>query len=58
MVTSGYSMKRVNIKLSDDAHTKAKIIAVLKDQTLNDYLEQAINQAIEKDKGILQKIKR
>ncbi len=51
-------MKRVNIKLSDDAHTKAKIIAVLKDQTLNDYLEQAINQAIEKDKGILQKIKR
>ena len=52
------TMKRVNIKLSDEAHTKAKIIAVLKDTTLNDYLEQAIQDALGKDKHILQKIKK
>lgn len=51
-------MKRVNIKLADEAHTKAKIISVLKDMTLNDYLEQAIAAALDKDKAILNKIKK
>lgn len=51
-------MRRVNIKLSDEAHTKAKIIAVLQDTTLNDYLERAIQDAINKDRHILSKIKK
>ena len=34
--------KRINIALKEDTHTKAKVISVLKNITLNDYLEQAI----------------
>ncbi len=49
--------KRVNIQLSDDTHTKAKVIAVLKDMTLNEYLDKAIREAIEKDQSVLGKIK-
>jgi predicted HicB family RNase H-like nuclease len=51
-------MKRVNIRLSEEAHTKSKIISVLKDITLNEYFEKAIEAAIEKDKAILSKIKK
>ena len=50
-------MKRVNIQLGDDVHTKAKVISVLKDMTLNEYFEKAIREAIEKDQGILNRIK-
>jgi len=51
-------MKRVNIKLSEDAHTKAKVISVLKGITLNDYFEKAIEQSIEKDKTLLTELKK
>ncbi len=51
------SKKRVNIALDEEIHTKAKVIAVLKNITLNDYLEKAIAEAIEKDKDVLDKIK-
>jgi predicted HicB family RNase H-like nuclease len=50
-------MKSVNIKINPEAHSRAKIISVLKGITLNDYLAKAIEQEIEKDKGILAKIK-
>ncbi len=49
--------KRVNIQLNDETHTKAKVIAVLKDMTLNEYLDKAIRDAIEKDQSVLGKIK-
>ena len=48
--------KRVNIGIDEDVHTKAKVISVLKGMTLNDYLEQAIEQQVAKDKGVLDKI--
>ena len=51
------SKKRVNIALDEDIHTKAKVIAVLKNITLNDFLEKAIAEAIEKDRKVLEKIK-
>lgn len=50
-------MKRVNIRIDEETHTKAKVIAVLKDMTLNEYLDKAIRDAIEKDQGVLNKIK-
>ena len=50
-------MKAVHIKISADMHTKAKIISVLKGKTLNEYLGKAIERELEKDKGILAKIK-
>ncbi len=49
--------KRVNISLDEDLHTKAKVIAVLTNITLNDYLQKAIQEAVKKDKHILDKIK-
>lgn len=50
-------MKKVNIAISKDTHAKAKIISVLQGITLNDYLADAIEKAVEKDKGVLAKIK-
>ena len=49
--------KRVNIALKDSVHTKAKVIAVLKGLTLNEYLEKAIEKALQKEKKGLDKIK-
>ncbi len=46
-------MKRVNVQLPDDLHTKAKVIAVLTGITLNEYLERAIRASVEKDKPTL-----
>ena len=50
--------KRVNIALKELVHTQAKVIAVLKDITLNEYFEKAIEEAIERDKHVLEKIKK
>jgi len=49
-------MKRVNIQLSDDLHTRAKIIAVLKGVTLNDYLARIVDEAVQRDKKVLDSI--
>lgn len=49
--------KKVNIALDEDLHTKAKVIAVLKNITLNDYIEKALDEAVKKDKSILEKLK-
>jgi predicted HicB family RNase H-like nuclease len=51
-------MKRVNVQVPDDVHTRAKVIAVLKGVTLNEYLEQAIRAGVEQDKAILEQLKR
>ena len=51
-------MKRVNVQVPDEMHTRAKVIAVLKGITLNEYLEAAINQAVERDKAVLEQFKK
>lgn len=53
----GY-MKRINISVSEETHTKAKVISVLKGITLNEYYETAINEALSKDKTLLEKLKK
>lgn len=50
-------MKRVNIRLEDEVHTKAKVISVLKGMTLNEYFDKAIRDAVEKDQAVLNKMK-
>ena len=50
------AMKRVNILLEDDLHTKAKIIAVLKGVTLNDYLAKNVAEAVARDKKVLENV--
>ena len=50
-------MKSVNIKINKETHAKAKIISVLKGITLNAYLARAIEEEVEKDKGVLAKLK-
>ena len=49
-------MAKVNIGLKDDVHKKAKVIAVLKNIKLADYLEKAIEDAVKKDLGIIKKL--
>jgi hypothetical protein len=48
--------KRVNIHLKENNHTLAKLISTVKGITLNEYLEDAIERAIEKDKEIIKKL--
>jgi len=50
-------MKRVNIQVDEETHTKAKVIAVLKNMTLNEYLDKAIRDSVDKDQSVLNKIK-
>jgi hypothetical protein len=51
-------MKKINVSISEEAHTKAKVISVLKGITMNEYYENAINEAILKDKSLLEKLKK
>ena len=50
--------KQLNIRIDEETHTKAKVIAVLKGITLNDYIEQAIQKAMEQDRTISNKVKK
>lgn len=49
--------KRVNIAIDEKVHTKAKVIAVLKGVTLNQYLKEAIENEVAKEKKLLENIK-
>ncbi len=46
----------MNIGLKDKVHTQAKVIAVLKKTPLSKYLEKAIEEAIERDKKLLEEV--
>lgn len=48
--------KKVNIALKENVHLQAKIIAVVKGINLSSYLEQAIQDAIKKDKKLIENI--
>ena len=48
--------KRVNIGLKEDIHTQAKLIAVLKRMPLGKYLEKAIEEAVRRDKKLLEEV--
>lgn len=43
------AQKQLNIRLDEETRTRAKIIAILKGITLNDYIENAILEALKKD---------
>ena len=50
-------MKRVNIALKEETHTAAKLISIIKKVPLGKYLEMAVEQAVEKDKEFLKKMR-
>lgn len=50
--------KRVNIPLSEDTHTKAKIISTLRKVKLKDYLRKIVEDAIKKDEEVFTKFKK
>ncbi|MCD6464120.1 hypothetical protein J7L02_01180 [Candidatus Woesearchaeota archaeon] len=50
------SIKRVNLKLPSDLHRKAKLISVVKQVTLNQYLESLIQEAIARDETIIKQL--
>ncbi|MBN2453947.1 hypothetical protein JXB11_00210 [Candidatus Woesearchaeota archaeon] len=49
-------VKRVNIGLSEDLHTQAKLIAVLTKTKLGRYFEKAIQDAVKRDKRLLEEV--
>ena len=51
-----YIEKKVNIPLSEDSHTKAKIISTLKKIKLKDYLRKIVESGIKKDEEILRRL--
>lgn len=50
--------KKVNVPLSEDSHTKAKIISTLKKVKLKDYLQDIIEAGIKKDEDILKRLRK
>lgn len=48
--------KRINLRISSDLHTKAKLISVLKKTTMNQYLENLIQEAISKDEHLIKNL--
>ena len=42
--------KQVNIVMSEEVHRKAKVVAILKGMTLNEFMKKAIEEAVEKEK--------
>ena len=50
--------RQLNIRIDEELHTRAKVTAILKGLTLNDYIEASIKVALDKDKSIVQKIKK
>ena len=58
MIDSKEKEKNVNIPLSEDSHTKAKIISMLRKTKLKDYLRKIIEDSIKKDEDILKELKR
>ena len=51
-------MKKVNIGLKEKTHMQAKIISVVKGVSLNEYIQEALEKAIEKDKDIIKDLGR
>jgi len=48
--------KRVNIGLEEKVHTQAKIISAIKKIPLGMYFEQAIDEAVKKDKKVVEEL--
>ena len=51
------SVKRVNIGLKEEVHSKAKIIAILKGVSFGRYLEQCVENGMKEDQKVLGKVK-
>ncbi len=49
-------VKKVNIGLKDKVHTQAKIISTLKKIPMNQFLEKAIEEYVEKEKKIIEEL--
>ena len=51
-------MKRVNMELPEELHTNAKVIAVLRNITMQQFIVDAIKAAVDRDKKLLDKFKK
>jgi len=49
--------KNINIAISEESHTRAKIISTIKKTKMKDYLRKIVEDAIKKDEQVLQRIK-
>ena len=48
-------VKRVNIDLRKEIHSQAKIVSILKNISLNKYLEDCIEKVLQEDEDLLHK---
>ncbi|MEA2038011.1 MAG: hypothetical protein U9O94_10985 [Nanoarchaeota archaeon] len=46
--------KRVNIGIDEKIHTQAKIVSAIKKIPLGEYFEKAIEEAVKKDKKLVE----
>ena len=46
-------MAQVNFWMGKAVHRKAKVLAVMRGETLNDFITEAIRAAVERDKGVV-----
>lgn len=51
-------MKRINIGLKDNTHSRAKIVSILKQVSLSKYIELCIEKSLELDRKLLEDIRR
>ncbi len=49
-------MTRVNIWMKEELHKQLKIVATLKGVTIQDYIEQAIEDKVKQDLGLLKEL--
>ena len=50
--------KKVNIPLSEESHTRAKIISTIKKIKLKDYLREIVESAVKKDEEVIRRMKK
>ncbi len=44
-------MARVNVEIDEEVHKKAKLNCVLQDKTLIQYINEALKEKLERDRG-------
>jgi predicted HicB family RNase H-like nuclease len=50
-------MKRINIFMEEELHSKIKVISALKKESMNDYIAKALDNLLKKDKTLFEKLK-
>ncbi|MBN1156174.1 hypothetical protein JXA85_01025 [Candidatus Woesearchaeota archaeon] len=50
-------MKRINIFMDQEIHSRIKVISALKKKSMNGYIAEALDSMLKKDKALFEKLK-